>query len=167
MTRLHLTRPLDRAARALRLGATVLASAGFVVVVLAFAWTIFSRYVLGTASDGAEEIATAAYLWVVMLGAALAVRQSEHVAFDLLVSVLPPRAGRWLAAAGGLAAGLALLAALPVTVDYIAFLWREKTPALRIPLDRLYFCFPVFQGVTGLALTVNALRGALGREDGA
>ena len=36
---------------------------------------------------------------------------------------------------------VALLAALPKLWNFIAFLWRERTPALQWRLDYVYSCF--------------------------
>ena len=34
--------------------------------------------------------------------------------------------------------------ALPGVIDYIAFLWRERTPVLSLRLDFVYACFAFF-----------------------
>ena len=34
--------------------------------------------------------------------------------------------------------------ALPGVIDYIAFLWRERTPVLSLRLDFVYSCFGLF-----------------------
>jgi TRAP-type C4-dicarboxylate transport system permease small subunit len=68
-----------------------------------------------------------------------------------------------MAVAGTGIAGAILLAALPVTLDYIAFLWRERTPALMWPLNRAYAVFGLFQGMVGLRLILRALAALVNR----
>lgn len=156
---------LDIVSRLISRLATVLAGIGFIVVTLAFLWTVFCRFVLQAPSAISEEVAIATYLWVMMIGASLAVGLRQHVSFDLLTAFLPPRAGRAVAALGALAAGALLLATLPETLDYIAFLWREKTPVMRLPLNWLYLCFALMQGALGLKLLAQAVQLALPASD--
>lgn len=57
-----------------------------------------------------------------------------------------------MAIAAMLGFGALLLAALPATSGYVAFLWRETTPTLRLRLDYVYACFPLFIAVIGVRL---------------
>ena len=152
---------LDRAGLWIERGAIFLAASGFAVGCGAFIWTVFCRYVLHDPSTNSEELAVVVYLWVVTLGAAMAVRYDEHIAFDLLSSVLHRKPAAVLVGLGALVAGVILLATLPYTLDYINFLWREKTAVMRIPLNWLYLCFGIMQGALGLKLLVEALRQAV------
>lgn len=138
--------------------ASALAAAGFAVVTGAFVWTVFCRYVLRDPSTSSEELAIVVYLWVVTLGASLAMRLDSHISFDLLTSILPRRAGAVLAGLGALIAGAVLLIALPYTIDYINFLWRERTTVMRLPLNWLYLCFGIMQGAFALKLLAEAGR---------
>lgn len=152
---------LDRAGLWIERGAVILAAIGFTVVCGAFIWTVVCRYILHDPSTSSEELAVVVYLWVVTLGAALAVRYNEHIAFDLLTSVLSRKPAALLSGLGALVAGVILLATLPYTIDYINFLWREKTAVMRIPLNWLYLCFGIMQGALAVKLLVEALRQAV------
>jgi len=159
---------LRRAAAVIRSIATVVATLAFAAVVVAFAYDVASRYVLNKPSDVAGEAAVVLYLWAVMIGGSLAVTLNEHISFDLLVDRLGPRAGGALEALGMFIAGAVLLYALPTTIDYVLFLWREKTAALELPLDKVYACFIVFQGAMAVTLLARAadIAFGLGRRDG-
>lgn len=150
-------RRLDRVGVWIEHLATALSAAGFLVVVGAFVWTVICRYVLHDPSTQSEELAIVTYLWVVTLGASMAIRLQDHISFDLLTSLLPRRAAAALAGLGMLIAGAVLLIALPYTLDYIAFLWREKTAVLRLPLNWTYLCFGIMQGALGVKLVLEAL----------
>lgn len=142
--------------------ATVVATFTFAGVVLAFAYGVIARYVLRNPSSVADESAVILYLWTIMIGGSLAVGLSDQISFELLVDRLRGRGGRWIEALGMLIAGAILLYALPTTIDYVRFLWREKTPALELSLDKVYACFVLFQGATSVALLARAIGLALG-----
>jgi TRAP-type C4-dicarboxylate transport system permease small subunit len=155
-------RTLRIAVAAVRKVATVVATLTFAGVVIAFAYTVFSRYVLHNPSSVADEIAIVLYLWTIMIGGSLAVSLDDQISFELLVDRLRGRGGRWVEAIGMFIAGAILLYALPTTADYVRFLWREKTAALEFPLDKVYACFVLFQGATSIALLARAVDLAFG-----
>ena len=122
------------------------------------------RYLFGAPLSWTDELASVLFLWLVFWTAALAVPLREHVSFDLLTDALPSGA-RWAIGVGtSLLVGVALLAALPKTIEYVAFLWRERTAALQWRLDYVYACFPLFIGTAGVAFLADALRQCLRRS---
>jgi TRAP-type C4-dicarboxylate transport system permease small subunit len=122
------------------------------------------RYLFGVPLSWTDELASVLFLWSVFWTAALTVPLREHVSFDLLMEALPARARRLIGVGMSLAVGIALLAALPKTIGYVAFLWRERTAALEWRLDYVYACFPLFMGAAGLAFLADALRQCLRRS---
>jgi len=122
------------------------------------------RYVLGAPLSWSDELASVLFLWLVFWTAALAVPLREHVSFDLLTDALPPGTRRAIGIGTSLLVGVALLAALPKTIEYVAFLWRERTAALQWRLDYVYACFPLFIGTAGVAFLADALRQCLRRS---
>ena len=122
------------------------------------------RYLLGVPLSWTDELASVLFIWLVFWTAALAVPLREHVSFDLLTDALPARARRWIAIVTSLVVAMALLAALPKTIEYVAFLWRERTAALQWRLDFVYACFPLFVGTAGLAFLADAVRQCLRRS---
>jgi TRAP-type C4-dicarboxylate transport system permease small subunit len=122
------------------------------------------RYLLGVPLSWTDELASVLFIWLVFWTAALAVPLREHVSFDLLTDALPACARRWIAIVTSLVVAMALLAALPKTIEYVAFLWRERTAALQWRLDFVYACFPLFIGTAGLAFLADAARQCLRRS---
>ena len=51
---------------------------------------------------------------------------------------------RWMALARLVLIGGIFPWALPGSVDYLLFLWRERTPVLGLRLDVIYSCFGLF-----------------------
>jgi TRAP-type C4-dicarboxylate transport system permease small subunit len=129
---------------------SAIAAALIAAVLLAVVVGVARRYLFGAPLAWGDELAAVLFVWAVFWTAAFAVPLGEHVAFDLAFEALPPGARRALAIGVSFAVGLALLAALPKTVNFVAFLWRERTPALQWRLDYVYACFPMFLGAAGL-----------------
>jgi TRAP-type C4-dicarboxylate transport system permease small subunit len=139
------------------------ATLAFAAMVFLFGWTIWQRYVAGLPSRWSDELCALIFLWVVFGASALVLPYREHIAVGLVYDSVSPATRRWMEAAGTGIAGAILLVALPVTVDYIGFLWRERTPALMWPLNRAYAVFALFQGMMGLRLILRSLAAIVNR----
>ena len=68
--------------------------------------------------------------WLVFWTGAFVLRLEEHVAFDIVYNLAPAGVRRVLGALGAACAAALLFWALPKIADYVAFLWRERTPVL-------------------------------------
>ena len=148
---------MKRAAQAV---SALLLAAVLAVVLLGVA----RRYIFAAPLTWTDEAAAVLFVWLVFVSAALAVPLGEHVAFDLAFDTLPASVRRLVAIVASLAVALALLAALPKTIDYVAFLWRERTPALEWRLDYVYACFPLFMAAAALRFLIHAARLCLRRS---
>jgi TRAP-type C4-dicarboxylate transport system permease small subunit len=122
------------------------------------------RYLFGAPLTWTDELSAVLFVWAVFWTAAFTVPLREHVAFDLLFDLLGPRARRALGIAVSVLVGVALLAALPKTVEFVGFLWRERTPALQWRLDYVYACFPLFMGAAALRFLWQAWQLCLRRS---
>lgn len=67
-----------------------------VVITVVATAQVVTRYVLKVPTPWIEELARYLMVWMVLLGAGLAVRSDSHLAIDALRFVLPRRAARWL-----------------------------------------------------------------------
>jgi TRAP-type C4-dicarboxylate transport system permease small subunit len=105
---------------------------------------IFSRFVLERPAAWTEEIATAAFIWVIFWGAACVTPLSEHVAIDLLEARFGPRLRRVSEALGLLIVGACFAWSLPGVFDYVRFMARERTPVTDVPLSWVYVVFVLF-----------------------
>jgi TRAP-type C4-dicarboxylate transport system permease small subunit len=116
------------------------------------------RYLFGAPIVWIDELTSVLFLWAVFWTAALVVPLRDHVAFELFDGALPKGARRWVGAVAALAAAVALGAAAPKILDFILFLWRERTPALQWRLDFVFACFGLFVVALAVQLIVRALR---------
>ena len=80
-----MTRALDR----LTTGVIGVACVSLVVMALIQAWQVFARYVLNDSPGWTEPLALLLMSFVVMFGAAVAVRRETHFAFQSVQDALP------------------------------------------------------------------------------
>ncbi len=142
--------------RGLARGAAAAAEAAGVALFAAmfamFIAGVVMRYAFGRPLTWSDEVCVVLLLWSTFWAAAFVVKIGEHVTFDILYEAASPPGRRMMALAAMLGFGALLLAALPSTYGYVAFLWRETTPTLRLRLDYVYACFPLFIAVIGVRL---------------
>jgi TRAP-type transport system small permease protein len=136
-----------------RIGAALVAA--ILVAVIA---GVARRYLFGAPIVWIDELTSVLFLWAVFWTAALVVPLHEHVAFELVEGALPLGARRALGVVAALAAALALAAAAPKIIDFLLFLWRERTPALQWRLDFVYACFGLYVMAIAVRFLVRAVR---------
>jgi TRAP-type C4-dicarboxylate transport system permease small subunit len=115
---------------------------------------IFSRYVLERTFVWYDEVARACFMWLVFLGAAVAVRRGAHFGLHVFVEMLPPQLRRFV------------LVLTPITViafsAAIAWLgWMlmrhgasQTTAVMGMPVSWIYAAMPA----GGALMGVNAVR---------
>lgn len=94
---------------------------------------VLSRYVFSVPVIWIDEVASLCFLWLAMLGAALALDRNEHLRLTLFVNLLPPRLRSLTEAFGTLVVVALLLGLLPTAFEYA---WEERfimKPALDMP----------------------------------
>ena len=136
-----------RTARILRILSTTaesLSTAAFAAMFLLFLAGVFMRYALGRPLAWSDELIMVIFLWMVFLTEAFVISEREQVTFDGVYELVGERARRTIQAIGALLIAIMFLVALPTIYDYVQFLWRERTNALRWRLDLVYSCFVVF-----------------------
>jgi TRAP-type C4-dicarboxylate transport system permease small subunit len=116
----------------------------FIALFLAFLYKIVMRYAAGDAVAWADEASVILFIWIVFLANGLVVDDRRQISFDLLYRHLPELGQRAMAVSRILLVGCIFAYALPAAVDYILFLWRERTPVMRLRLDYVYACFALF-----------------------
>jgi TRAP-type C4-dicarboxylate transport system permease small subunit len=80
----------------LNTAALYIAGTGLVVMTAIVAWQVFCRYVLNDSPSWTEPGAVILMSWFIFLGAAVGVRENNHMGFDVLLYVLPPTGKKWL-----------------------------------------------------------------------
>jgi C4-dicarboxylate transporter DctQ subunit len=132
------------------------------VMFVAFIAQIVFRYFLNLPTGWSTELSLAMWLWMVLLGTAFALRESDEIRFDIFTSVAGPRTRRVMAVIVAAAAVALFALSLPATYAYVSFMQVERSSYLKIRLDWLYSIYVVFVVaiiVRYLWLLWQALRG--------
>jgi TRAP-type C4-dicarboxylate transport system permease small subunit len=120
-------------------------TAGLLFIYMAFAIMaqILGRYVFGYSIAGTDETAVFAQVWLVLLGAGIAMRNRQHVGIDVLIRRTPERVQQ-TARLVSFALGIWFLGV--VFVGSFALLgigMMVQSPALRLPMAIPYAALPV------------------------
>jgi TRAP-type C4-dicarboxylate transport system permease small subunit len=111
---------------------------------VAFIVQIVFRYFFNFPIGWSSELSVAAWLYIVLIGSSLWLKESEEIRFDLVSGTLGP-AGRRVVGFVVAAIALALFAmALPATWKYVTFMKVESSSYMKIRMDVLYSVYVVF-----------------------
>lgn len=114
---------------------------------------VFFRYVLNQPLAWSEEATMIAFIWTVFWAAAFMVPIREHVSFDVVYDVVSERTRRGMTIIAMIMLVVAFVMLIPRTFDYLDFLFRKKSPVLRIQMTWVYGCYVLFL----IAFTVQAV----------
>ena len=114
--------PLEVVSAALMLNVTILLLAG-----------VISRYVFGKPLVWSDEVVSISFVWLTMLGAAIALYRNEHLRLNLFVDMLPERPRAFVHAFALVAIAALLLVLLKPAYEYMQDEWFIRTPALDMP----------------------------------
>ena len=129
----------------------------FSVMMAAVLIQVGGRYVFNYSIAAASEIATFSQIWLVMLGAGIAMARHQHVAIDLLPAQLPLPLAR-----------VASLLIAAITIAFLAVLAWGALPLLRLgtmqtsavmqlPMWVMYLCLPAGAAYVALELIVSVV----------
>jgi TRAP-type C4-dicarboxylate transport system permease small subunit len=114
------------------------------IMFAAFIVQIVFRYFFNFPVGWSSELSVIAWLYIVLLGSALWLKEGEEIRFDLLTDAVGPRVRRAATFLVAVAIAVLFAMALPATVKYVAFMKVESTSYLKIRLDILYSVYVVF-----------------------
>ena len=137
------------------------------VMFVAFIIQIVFRYFFNFPIGWTSELSVVTWLYMVLLGSAFWLKETEEVRFDLISGRLGPRGRRVVGLIVAVAAVVLFAMALPATVSYVAFMKVESSSYLKVRLDILYSIYVVFAVaviVRYLWAIVSLLRGEAPEE---
>lgn len=145
----------------LRLVVEIPAAAAVVAEVIILLVGIVARGVFHSPIVWTDELASTLFLWLAMLGSAVAVQRSGHMRLTFFVSQLSPRAQAWAStlAVGG--AALLLAVVLRPAWDYMDDQSFVETPALGWSGSIRAAAIPVGCAVALASALLSLLRGSL------
>jgi TRAP-type C4-dicarboxylate transport system permease small subunit len=139
-------------------GAELIAALMFACVFVVFGFKIVMRYLAHDAVAWADEVSVVLFVWIIFWANAFILGERDQITFDLVYRPMPPSIRRFMAVLRLVLIGGIFLWALPGSIDYIAFLWRERTPVLSLRLDLVYSCFGIFMVAVVVRSLCNLVR---------
>ena len=112
--------------------ALYLAGAGLVAMTCIVGWQVFCRYVLNDSPSWTEPGAVMLMSWFIMLGAAVGVRENNHLGFDVLLYVVPPSGKAWLRMISDIAILLFGIGMVWYGGKLVGLTWGTTLPSLGI-----------------------------------
>ena len=148
------SRPGSRWMRPFEVLAAVLLLAMIAMILV----NVTSRYVWSLPIIWADEVASLSFLWLAMIGAALAVDRADHLRLTLFLRLVPPGARPYVDALSLTLVLTFLLVMLRVGVDYAYEESFITSPALEIPMTWRAAALPAGMGLMAALVIAQALR---------
>lgn len=124
------------------------------VIFLAFIVQIALRYLFNWPVGWTTELSLAAWLWLVLWGAAFVLRDEDEIRIDFVTAHASPRARRVIGAVAAICVIVLFGMSLPASWSYVSFMKVEKSSYLGIRMDLMYSIYLVF----AVAVIARALR---------
>jgi TRAP-type C4-dicarboxylate transport system permease small subunit len=125
--------PLRRVSETLATLALWASGIGLVLMTIAVTWQVFGRYVLNSTPTWTEALSIQLMGWFILLGAAVGVRESYHLGFDILRHALPGLPAKAMAAISHLVVLAFGLAMTWYGWDLVVGTWTATIPILGWP----------------------------------
>lgn len=104
-----------------------------VVIVLMLLVGVIARYVFSIPIVWIDEVVSLSFLWLAMLGTAIAMHRNEHLRLTLFLEMMPERIRGFVHALALVAIAAFLIALIHPAIIYAEDEWFVKTPALNLP----------------------------------
>ncbi|GAB4116506.1 MAG: hypothetical protein Kow00103_12260 [Candidatus Caldatribacteriota bacterium] len=91
-----------------------------------------------------EEFVQIAFIWVTLLGACFAQRESSHVKFTMIYDKVKPKTQIWMRIIGNILVLIAFSISLYPSYRYVNFMSFKKSDVLKIPMNIAFAPYIVF-----------------------
>lgn len=133
----------------LKINAKVWKVLAYIVGALFFAmlcvvtWQVFCRFVLRDSSGWTSEVTMILFVWVIYLGAALAIHDGSQIAMTVIVSRLKAPAKQWFQLVSALICELMYVLITISGRMCVTTFSKATTPGLSLPMPLIYSAFVV------------------------
>lgn len=111
----------------------VISAALMTVIVVMLLVGVVSRYVFSIPIVWIDEVVSISFLWLAMLGSAIAMYRNEHLRLTLFLQMMPERLRGFVHAVALMTMVAFLLALVTPAIEYAQDEWFVTSPALGIP----------------------------------
>jgi tripartite ATP-independent transporter DctM subunit len=136
----------------------VIAAVLLVVMIGMIIANVASRYLLSTPIIWADEIASMSFLWLAMIGAALAIDRNEHLRLTLFLQFIPEKARAFISTLALLLVAVFLLIMLRPAFEYAYEEGYVTSPALELPMTYRAAALPFGMLLMAILAVVQAVR---------
>ncbi|TVR07051.1 MAG: TRAP transporter small permease [Salinarimonadaceae bacterium] len=112
-------------------------------IIFLISFQIMGRYFFNYSISWSEEAATFVQVWIVMLGAGIAMRNRHHVGVDVLITRCPKIVQQIAKTASFLLGAWFLLVVIVGSMSLITLGMIVRSPALQIPMAIPYLALPI------------------------
>lgn len=120
---------------------------------------VASRYVLSQPIIWADEVASLSFLWLAMIGAALAIDRNDHLRLTIFLGLVPPRVRPFLDALSLVLVATFLVVMLRVGIEYAYEESYITSPALGLPMTWRAAALPFGMALMAALVVAQAVRG--------
>lgn len=117
-----------------------------------------SRYLMNYPTAWATELSTYCQVWLVLLGAGVAMARNQHMAIDMVPAMLPLNARRVASVLVALVTLGFLIVLAYSSFPLIELGAQQSSPALGMPLWIAYACLPLGAFYIALELIISVVR---------
>jgi TRAP-type C4-dicarboxylate transport system permease small subunit len=135
---------LSRVMTSLHRFAEAVAAGLLAIIFVAFLVQIVMRYAFNAPVGWTTELSLAAWLWLVLWGAAFVLKDDEEIRIDLLTARASYRTRRVIGSLVALAIIVLFGISLPGAWSYVTFMKVEKSSYLGVRMDITYSIYIVF-----------------------
>jgi TRAP-type C4-dicarboxylate transport system permease small subunit len=114
------------------------------VIFVGFIIQVVFRYAFNFPVGWTSDLAVAAWLWLVLWGAAFVLKDDDEIRFDLLSSAVGQRARIGMGIVGAVAIVVLFAMSLPAAYSYVSFMKVERTSYLKIRFDWMFSIYIIF-----------------------
>jgi len=136
--------PLRTLARRAHRAAEGVAALLLAVIFVGFIIQIVFRYAFNFPVGWTSDLAVAAWLWLVLWGAAFVLKDEDEIRIDLVTGAVGRRTRIGMGVVGAVAIVVLFAMSLPAAYAYVSFMKVEKTSYLKIPFDWMFSIYIIF-----------------------
>jgi C4-dicarboxylate transporter DctQ subunit len=136
--------PLRSLAKRAHQFAEAVAALLLAVIFVGFIVQIVFRYAFNFPVGWTSDLAVAAWLWLVLWGAAFVLKDDDEIRLDLLTSAVGRRTRIVMGIIGAVALVVLFAISLPAAYSYVSFMKVERTSYLKIPFNWMFSIYIIF-----------------------
>jgi len=114
------------------------------VIFVGFIIQVVFRYAFNFPVGWTSDLSVAAWLWLVLWGAAFVLKDADEIRLDLLSSAVGRRTRIGMAIVGAIAIVVLFAMSLPAAYSYVSFMKVERSSYLKIRFDWMFSIYLVF-----------------------